>query len=42
MITFALYGKEDKLIDFAKSKESWYSSFINRIKENFYYGTGKP
>lgn len=40
-ITFALYGKEDKLIDFAKSKESWYSSFINRIKENFNYGTEK-
>lgn len=37
-ITFALYGKEDKLIDFAKSKESWYSGFVNKIKENYNYG----
>lgn len=37
-ITFALYGKEDKLIAFAKSKQSWYSGFVNKIKENYDYG----
>ena len=40
-ITFALYGKEDKLIDFAKSKQSWYSSVINTIKQNYNYGKMK-
>lgn len=41
VITFALYGKEDKLIDFAKSQESWYSGFVNKIKANYNYGKVK-
>lgn len=37
-ITFALYGKEDKLINFAKSKQSWLSGIMNKITENYNYG----
>ena len=33
-ITFALYGKEDKLMEFARSNQNWYDR-LNKIKENY-------
>lgn len=40
-ITFALYGKEDKLLKFARSNQSWYDRFVNKIKENYDYSYKK-
>lgn len=40
-ITFALYGKEDELIDFVKSKQGWVESFLNNMKEKYDYGVNR-
>lgn len=40
-ITFALYGKEDKLMEFARSNQNWYDRFLNKIKENYDYSYKK-
>ena len=40
-ITFALYGKEDELIGFAKSKQGWVKSFLNNMKEKYDYGVNR-
>ena len=37
-ITFALYGKDNELVEFAKNKQGWVESFVNDMKERYDYG----
>ena len=37
-ITFALYGKEDELVDFAKSKQGWVDGLKNKLQDQYEFG----
>ncbi len=40
-ITFALYGKENELVEFAKSKQGWVKSVLNNMKERYEFGVNR-